>query len=198
MEARLKKDPLAPFRTKREIWTPANLISFVRMLMVVPAILALSHGRARMAAAIFAIAFATDLLDGFVARRTGDVSEYGKIIDPLADKVFVGSVVIAMLVFGMVPVWFVAMILSRDIIILVAGMWAGRKFKVVLPSNYYGKSAVLTISLTLFLIVLHVAGIAISLFEGLSVILMIVSVFVYGARLLKLMREFDRAGAAVA
>lgn len=165
MEARSNNDPLAEFRTKREIWTPANFISFLRMLMVVPAVIALSHGRARMAAAIFAIAFATDLLDGFVARRTGDVSEYGKIIDPLADKIFVGCVVVAMLVFGMVPLWFVAIVLARDVIILLAGMWAGRKFKVVLPSNYYGKSAVLTISLTLFLIVLHVTGMPIMLLK---------------------------------
>jgi phosphatidylglycerophosphate synthase len=91
-----------------------------------------------------------------------------------------------------VPMWFVAIILARDIIILLAGVWAGRKFKVVLPSNYYGKSAVLTISLTLFLIVLHVTSDLITLLEAASVVLMAVSLVVYGARLFKLIREFDR------
>ncbi len=188
MELRKKRDPLAEYRTKRKLWTPANVISFLRMLLAAPAIYALSHGAVRQAATIFAIAFATDVLDGIVARKTGDVSEYGKIIDPLADKVFVGSVVIAMLALGLIPLWFVLMILVRDAVILVAGIWAGRKFKVVLPSNYWGKAAVIVISLTLFWIVLGLSHDILVFLEGLSVALMIVSLIAYALRLQRVIR----------
>ena len=182
-------DPLAPFRAKRELWTPANMISFLRMLMVIPAIVALEQGSNKLAAMIFAAAFATDLLDGFIARKTGDVSEYGKIIDPLADKIFVGAVVIAMVLLKMLPVWYVAAILFRDLLILVVGTWASKRFGAVLPSNYYGKAAVLTIALTLFLTVLAAGESVILFFRTLSLALMVLSLYFYGTRVLRLVRE---------
>jgi len=184
-------DPVAQFRAKKSIWTPANGISFLRMLLVIPAVYFLAQKEYTLAATTFAIAYATDLLDGFIARKTNDVSEYGKIIDPLADKVFVGAVVIAMMVLGLVPVWFVAIILARDVVILLAGIWAGRKFKTVLPSNYPGKGAVLAISLTLFLTVLGVSHEVLVFLQGLSVLLMAISLIVYGRRLFRLIRAVD-------
>ena len=63
------------------------------------------------------------------------------MIDPLADKIFIASVVLAMLALGLLPIWFVVVIIARDVIILLAGIWATRRFKVVLPSNYPGKAA---------------------------------------------------------
>lgn len=186
-------DVFAQFRTKKELFTPANGISFLRVLLVIPAVLAIVNARGGLAAGIFVFAYFTDLLDGFVARKTNDVSEYGKIIDPLADKIFVGSIIVAMLVCGLVPLWFVVVVLARDLVILLAGIWAGRKFSVVLPSNYPGKAAVLSISLTLFLTVLGLSHTVLVFLEGLSVGLMAVSLFQYGARLFRLLKSSNSA-----
>jgi CDP-diacylglycerol--glycerol-3-phosphate 3-phosphatidyltransferase len=181
-------DPIAAFRAKKNLYTPANAISALRVLLVIPAVLAINHGDGGLAAAIFGLAYFTDLLDGFVARKTNDVSEYGKIIDPLADKIFVGAVVLTMLVMHQLPLWFVVAILSRDLLILLVGIWASRKFQVVLPSNYPGKGAVLCIALTLFMTELGLSQPILVFMQNLSTLLMAVSLVAYGMRLNRLLK----------
>ena len=184
----IRADPLAKFRGSEKWWTPSNAISGIRVLMVVPAVFAIVEHYYPMAAIVFLIAFASDLLDGYIARKFGDVSELGKIIDPLADKIFVGSVVSVMLLVGLVPLWFVAAVLVRDIIIFIAGIWSMKKLKVVLPSNYAGKTAVLAISLTLFFLMIGVSRPLLVFMEYLCLILMVLSLMMYAKRLSDLLR----------
>ncbi len=180
-------EAVAKFRAADSIFTPSNIISMMRVMMVFPAIFALVAHLNLLVGAIFITAFLSDLLDGFVARKTNTVSEIGKVIDPLADKIFVGFVVITMAAYGMIPIWFLVTILARDLLIVSVGVWAKRKLGVVLPSNYPGKAAVFSMALTLLLIVCGVTGNAIVFMEWLSVALMVVSVVVYGMRLSSLL-----------
>jgi CDP-diacylglycerol--glycerol-3-phosphate 3-phosphatidyltransferase len=69
------------------------------------------------AAAVFAIASITDWLDGYLARRMGIVTVFGKFLDPIADKLIVMAALIMILPFGRVPAWMVLVILGREIII---------------------------------------------------------------------------------
>ena len=181
-------DPVAQFKAKDTLFTPANLISLMRAMMVFPAIFAIMMHLNILAASIFVTAFISDLADGLLARKMNDVSEWGKVIDPLADKIFVGLVVLAMAYYQYIPWWFVIAILARDIVIVLAGIWATRKFKVVLPSNYPGKAAVLVIALTLFLIMTGVSGQTITWMQYGSLVLMGVSLIMYGKRLVGLLR----------
>ncbi|HZK77087.1 MAG TPA: CDP-alcohol phosphatidyltransferase family protein [Candidatus Kapabacteria bacterium] len=182
---------LAPYRAKDVIFTPSNLISIMRAMFVLPAIFCIVAHLYILVASIFIAAALTDVLDGIIARKTNTVSEFGKIVDPLADKIFVGFVVIAMAVYGLLPVWFLAIIIGRDLVILAGGWWAKRKLGVVLPSNYPGKIAVITVAFTLLLIIIA-AGVhgntsvlleLIVFLEWTSVALMAVSLWVYGIRL---------------
>jgi CDP-diacylglycerol--glycerol-3-phosphate 3-phosphatidyltransferase len=93
--------------------------------------------------------YITDLLDGYLARKLNQISELGKIIDPLADKIAVGAIAILMFFNGLIPLWFILVVLVRDLLILTFGMILKRKKKIVLMSNYPGKIAVLTIGLAL-------------------------------------------------
>lgn len=193
-------DPVAPYRAKDVIFTPSNLISIMRAMFVLPAIfciVASQHDTHMyfLVASIFVAAVLTDILDGIIARRTNTVSEFGKIVDPLADKIFIGLVVITMAMYGLIPVWFIAIILGRDLAILMGGWWAKKKLGVVLPSNYPGKIAVIAIALTLFLTVIRdgvrgdtsVLLSLVVLLEWTSVVLMAVSLVIYGARLKRLL-----------
>ncbi len=185
-------DVLKAYRAKNELWTPSNLISALRALMTIPAGICISNGYHVTAAVICFLAFVTDLLDGYVARKTNDVTELGKVIDPVADKIFVGVVVLVMLLNGLLPLWFVLAVLLRDVLILVVGIWATRKFKVVLPSNYPGKGAVLVIALTVFMTLLGAESGLLGFMHGFSSVLMLLSLFVYGQRLLAIMQQTSK------
>lgn len=189
-------DPIAPYRAKDVIFTPSNLISIMRAMFVLPAIFCIvaSQHDTRLyflVAAIFVAAALTDILDGIIARHTNTVSEFGKIVDPLADKIFIGFVVTTMAVYGLLPIWFLAIIVGRDLLILAGGWWAKKKLGVVLPSNYPGKIAVITVALTILLMVIRdgISGNPLALteliviLEWTSVVLMAVSLWVYGKRL---------------
>jgi CDP-diacylglycerol--glycerol-3-phosphate 3-phosphatidyltransferase len=77
-------------------------------------------GGVRLAFYLFVVAMMTDLYDGYLARRSNSVTEFGKLMDPLADKVLVSLVLIGFLILGLsyVPLWMVAVIVGRELLIL--------------------------------------------------------------------------------
>jgi CDP-diacylglycerol--glycerol-3-phosphate 3-phosphatidyltransferase len=127
--------------------TASNVISIVRGLMTIPIVMALlSHDR-WLAVVLCLVAAVTDWLDGFVARRTGTVSEWGKVLDPVADKILVGAVVVVLTFQGILPPWFVAAVILRDVVIIIGAWYAKTRSAVILPSLMSGKLAVSAIAL---------------------------------------------------
>ncbi len=106
-----------------------------------------------------ALAVLTDLLDGYMARKLNQISEWGKVIDPVADKVFVGTTAVCLVLRGSVPLWFVLAVLARDGLILLGGLYASTKIKMVIPSNYVGKAAVLVITAVMAFAIFDVTNI---------------------------------------
>lgn len=98
--------------------------------------------------------YLSDLLDGFIARKLNEVSEFGKIIDPLADKISVIIISIILLYLKKIPFWFVGIIVARDIIIFLCGLYLNNKKDIRLMSNYPGKIAVFSIGLILLFAVI--------------------------------------------
>ena len=172
-----------------KVLTASNAVSFFRVLLVIPVWITISQGLKEWTLTIMVVAYLSDLLDGFVARMTGTVSEWGKVIDPLADKIFVIVAIIALYVNGYVETWYFLLIILRDALIFFVGIWAQRKLGVVLPSNWWGKAAVLTISLTLFLSVIGVSYDVFLLSVVASSGLAILSVVMYGLRLASLLKQ---------
>lgn len=186
---------IAHAQTTARRWTASNILSASRLLLALPAAL-LTLANLRVEAAIVClIAAVTDVLDGYLARRNREITEFGKIIDPLADKVFVAVMVVVLLSMGLVPLWLVAVVIGRDTAILVGGLIVERRTGRVLPSNYPGKAAVVSLSIALLLILLGVRGIAVDLFTWLALTLLTISLFLYGARAVKVLQE-ETAGPA--
>lgn len=102
------------------VLTVPNAVTLVRLLCV-PVFLWLLFGAHEQAAAavLLGVLGATDWVDGFVARRFHQVSTVGKVLDPAADRILVGTAVIAITVHGAVPLWFGLATLAREV--LVAG-----------------------------------------------------------------------------
>jgi CDP-diacylglycerol--glycerol-3-phosphate 3-phosphatidyltransferase len=102
------------------IWNIPNILTLMRIAAIpvlVAFLLSPSREAGFWAAAIFALASITDWLDGYLARRMGIVTVFGKFLDPIADKLIVMTVLIMILPFGRVPAWMVLVILGREIII---------------------------------------------------------------------------------
>ena len=163
-------------------WTFSNALSALRMVLVLPMAYTISERMRWISVAICVLAAVTDVLDGYLARRNNEISDLGKILDPLADKVFVGVLVILLLTQGMLPVWFVAVVLGRDLLILVGGLLVERRTGQVLPSNYPGKIAVLILSTTLMVIIIGVPQIVVTVMMAASLALLALSSYLYGKR----------------
>src|SRR3981081_1988707 len=92
-------------------------LAAIPLLMVL--LLVRFPGHDQLAAALFIVFSFTDTLDGQIARRRGIVSDLGKFLDPLADKLFVLSVLIVLVQEGLVAAWVVVVIFSRELIITI-------------------------------------------------------------------------------
>ncbi len=114
------------------ILTVPNVITMVRLLCI-PLYLWLLFGAHRQiaAAVLLAVLGATDWIDGFVARRYSQVTTFGKVLDPTADRILVGTAVISIMVYGAVPLWFGLATIAREvlvsaIVLLLAALGAAR------------------------------------------------------------------------
>lgn len=125
-----------------------NKLTILRMIMIVPFILLLLGGNAGwfgssvvcdwIALAIFIVASLTDLIDGKIARKYNLVTNFGKFMDPLADKLLVCSAMIAMIELGRIPSWVVIIIIAREFIISGFRTVASDN-GVVIAASYWGK-----------------------------------------------------------
>ena len=82
---------------------------------------------------------ATDLGDGLVARHFGQTSRLGKILDPLADKIFLACLLGALVLWRGLPVWILGMLFARDLVIVLVGVVLLRTWGIVVAANRWGK-----------------------------------------------------------
>lgn len=122
--------------------TLPNLISVVRLLMI-PVFLWLLIGRDNSAAAGWLLLGigGTDWVDGYLARRLGQVSEFGKFLDPLADRIAVATAVIAGWAVGVLPPWFAGLLIVRESIIGIGALVLAVRTRGKLAVRFLGKLA---------------------------------------------------------
>lgn len=123
------------------VFTLANAISFIRLLMVPAYLVLLLHGYDVLATALFAAAALTDFIDGQVARRTHTVSKLGQLLDPAVDRILMVTGVLGVFLVGRIPLWIILVVLARDLLMLIGGGILLTKYKIRIPVIYPGKVA---------------------------------------------------------
>ncbi|MFQ5629595.1 MAG: CDP-diacylglycerol--glycerol-3-phosphate 3-phosphatidyltransferase [bacterium] len=116
-----------------------NQLTLLRIILtpIIVYVLTIDTFYYRFAALVlFLVASLTDWYDGYIARRFGSVSNWGKFLDPLADKILVLSVFVAFFVIGEVALWMVVVIAIRDIIITLLRIYALQNKKPIVTSTY--------------------------------------------------------------
>jgi cardiolipin synthase (CMP-forming) len=99
-----------------------NVITSLRILLVIPIAITLLHGRIITTLALFIVAGATDLADGFLAKRFGWQSAVGSVLDPAADKLLSVTVLVVLAVLRLVPLWLMAAAVTRDLVIVLGAI----------------------------------------------------------------------------
>jgi CDP-diacylglycerol--glycerol-3-phosphate 3-phosphatidyltransferase len=142
-----------------KIFNLSNSLSFFRLLLAIPLWFLLEDfegSTTRIFILVISLAaIISDFLDGYLARKFNQITEAGKVIDPLADKVVTGAVVIKLFLMDQLPSSIFYMIISRDILIFLGGILLSAKLGKVLPSNMLGKITVTVLALLLLLIILN-------------------------------------------
>ena len=136
--------------TSRRVLTVPNLLSFLRICLI-PVFVALIVDPDTTTAGIvlFGVVMATDWVDGFVARRTGQVTELGKVLDPVADRLAIAAGLIALVIRGAFPLWAAALILVRDLAVLAVGIVALRRARIRLDVRWIGKIATFSLMIAI-------------------------------------------------
>ena len=124
-------------------WNPANALTVLRIVMVPAFVVALmwDHGESvglrLLALALFVVAALTDRVDGWLARRNNLVTDLGKLLDPIADKLLMGAALVCLSILGNLPWWVTVVILVRELGITVMRFFLLRYL--VLPASKGGK-----------------------------------------------------------
>ncbi len=134
-----------------------NFLTVLRILLVPVLVVALlgAGGEASdvLAAAVFWIASVTDAIDGWIARSREQVTTFGKLMDPVADKLLVIAALLSLVSLGRLEAWVAMVIIAREFAVTVARLQA-RAEGVVIAANWWGKAKTLVQMLTIFLLIL--------------------------------------------
>ena len=103
------------------IWNVPNALTMLRMLLIPVYWVLYMSGRSYFALAVFVLASATDLLDGYIARKHHLITSFGKLMDPLADKLMVISVMLSMVITGVLPWPPLAILLLKETLMVLGG-----------------------------------------------------------------------------
>lgn len=117
---------MPPTARRHDVLTVPNVVTVVRLLAL-PVFVWLLFARDNRAAAAFLLGGlgATDWVDGYLARRLGQVTELGKVLDPVADRILLGTAVIALMVDDAVPRWIGVLVLVREAAVSATALLLG-------------------------------------------------------------------------
>jgi cardiolipin synthase (CMP-forming) len=124
------------------IATVPNLLSLIRIVLIpVFVLLILHHGTEAAGLLLLGAVVSTDWIDGYIARRTGQVSNLGKILDPVADRMAIAAGLIALMVRDAFPPWAGLLVLVRDGLVILAGAVLLLRFRIRMDVRWIGKVA---------------------------------------------------------
>ena len=164
-----------------------NKLTVARMIMVPFLVVFLLTGwggeaNRYISLILFVAASITDWFDGYLARKNHLVTNFGKFMDPLADKLLVCSAMICMIELGRLPAWFVIVIIGREFIISGFRLIAAEN-GIVIAANYWGKFKTVSQMIMIILLILHfdlsVFVILEQIFIWLSLALTVISLMTY-------------------
>ena len=140
------------------VWNIPNALTMLRLVLI-PVFVVVFFNTPRdqdkiAALVIFAVASITDMFDGMLARKLNQITDFGKLFDPLADKLMVVTSMVCLAIIGVFPWAAIAVVAAKELIMFFGGMFMLSK-GVVVYSNYWGKTAQVFFIVSLLLSFFH-------------------------------------------
>jgi len=180
------------------VWNIPNVLTMIRMILIPVFVILFFNDKKMAALAVFCIASFTDFLDGFLARKLNQITDFGKLFDPLADKLMVLTAMVCQTFWGPLPLVAVLIVALKELVMVLGGMFMLSK-NVVVYSNIYGKAAQVGFIASLILSFFHdkfEAGKVMLLgmtpdilLLWITVALAVVAMVVYGTQAVKTIRK---------
>ncbi len=175
------------------VWTIPNVLTMIRLILIPVFVVLFFRGNRIAALAVFIAASLTDMLDGYLARKLNQITDFGKLFDPLADKLMVLTALVCQGIAGVFPWSAIIIVICKEIVMVLGGLFMLNK-NVVVYSNYVGKAAqccfILALVLSFFHEELARAGAPLDIILlWITVGLALVAMIVYGVEALRTLRK---------
>ena len=138
-----------------QIFNFPNILSIARIFLAYPIIYFLGKNETINAVWLILIAIFTDYFDGYFSRKNKEVTEFGKFIDPVADKICVISILLFLFFQNKIELYYFLIIFTRDFVIMIGGLHLKIKKGFIIKSNWVGKVTVFFTSIYILLVVLN-------------------------------------------
>jgi CDP-diacylglycerol--glycerol-3-phosphate 3-phosphatidyltransferase len=179
----------------RDFFYISNILSLVRIGLIPLIVFSIIRHYYLMTLVTGGLAILSDMLDGYFARRLNQQSDLGKILDPVADKLVIGVVVLALILSNpKFPLWAFAIVITRDLLIVFGNIVLFRRKRIVTKSNRWGKGTSFVLSTALMLYVFndyfdnYIPDSIPFYVLSIGLVLALISAWTYGKRWLYLMQ----------
>ncbi|HEV7948140.1 MAG TPA: CDP-alcohol phosphatidyltransferase family protein [Glaciihabitans sp.] len=136
------------------VWTVPNVLSFIRLGLVPVFLWLIITGEDVLALIVLVISSVSDYLDGVIARRFAQITRLGQLLDPAADRLFIFAALIGLTIRDILPWWLAAIIIGRDVGLLILGIILANSGFGPLPVHHLGKVATFALFYALPIIML--------------------------------------------
>lgn len=174
-------------------WTIPNMLTILRIILIPVFVVLFFQGNKMAALGVFVAASLTDMLDGYLARKLNQISDFGKLFDPLADKLMVLTAMVCQGIAGVFPWSAIIIVACKELLMVLGGVFMLSK-DVVVYSNYVGKAAQVFFILSLILSFFHEQlaawGVQLDIiFLWITVGLAILAMIIYAAGAIRTLRS---------
>ncbi len=140
-----------------------------------------------IAVVLIILAYLSDFLDGFLARKLKQETRLGLILDPLADKIWTIVMMVLLVMYRDLPIWIAVVVIFRDVAILLINTWLLKRKDLILPSDEFGKKYMVLIGLMIIGLALNITH-TIWLVVGIG-ILAPITLYRYARRVIRIVQE---------